>query len=192
MPDTRIILDLVSGSIRGEHRSQELIYKMFAGKMKVVCIRYLKSREDAEDVLQEGFIKIFNLLPQYSGSGSFEGWMRRIFVNLCIDVIRKNKKISFVSGDKMEIADEESASIPEDSAMPDFTPEDVLVAMGTLTPVYRMVFNLIAFEDYSHQEVSEKLGISVGTSKSNYFKAKKNIQRILINQNTKENERKAI
>lgn len=192
MPETSIILDLVSGGIRGEHRSQELIYKMFAGKMKVVCVRYLKSREDAEDVLQEGFIKIFNILHQYSGSGSFEGWMRRIFVNLCIDAIRKNKKISFVSDDRMEIADNESNSEIEDSELPDFTPEDVLLAMETLTPVYRMVFNLIAFEEYSHQEVSEKLGISVGTSKSNYFKAKKNIQRILINQKTKENERKAV
>lgn len=160
--------------------------------MKVVCIRYLKSREDAEDVLQEGFIKVFNILHQYSGSGSFEGWMRRIFVNLCIDVIRKNKKVSFVSDDRMEIADDETTSASEDSAMPDFTPEDVLLAMETLTPVYRTVFNLIAFEDYSHQEVSDKLGISVGTSKSNYFKAKKNIQRILINHNTKENERKEI
>jgi RNA polymerase sigma-70 factor (ECF subfamily) len=186
VPETSIILDLVSGSIRGENRSQELIYKMFAGKMKVVCIRYLKSREDAEDLLQEGFIKIFNLLPQYSGTGSFEGWMRRIFVNLCIDTIRKNKKISFISDDRMEIADPTEKDEVDENNLPDFTPDDVLLAMETLTPVYRTVFNLIAFEDYSHQEVADKLGISIGTSKSNYFKAKKNIQRILINKNTQE------
>lgn len=185
MQENSFILDLVSGSIRGDIRSQELIYKMFAGKMKVVCVRYLKSREDAEDILQEGFIKIFNILPQYSGTGSFEGWMRRIFVNLCIDVIRKHKKTSFISDDKMEIADPDNDAADANEAMPDFTPDDVLKAMETLSPVYRTVFNLIAFEDYSHQEVADKLGISIGTSKSNYFKAKKNIQRILINQNTK-------
>jgi RNA polymerase sigma-70 factor (ECF subfamily) len=185
VPENSFILDLVSGSARGDIRSQELIYKMFAGKMKVVCIRYLKSREDAEDVLQEGFIKIFNILQQYSGNGSFEGWMRRIFVNLCIDTIRKQKKISFVSDDKMEIADQNNDHTELEDSLPDFTPEDVLKAMETLSPVYRTVFNLIAFEDYTHQDVADKLGISIGTSKSNYFKAKKNIQRILINHNPK-------
>jgi RNA polymerase sigma-70 factor (ECF subfamily) len=86
----------------------------------------------------------------------------------------------------MEIADPTEKDEVDENNLPDFTPDDVLLAMETLTPVYRTVFNLIAFEDYSHQEVADKLGISIGTSKSNYFKAKKNIQRILINKNTQE------
>jgi RNA polymerase sigma-70 factor (ECF subfamily) len=152
---------------------------MYAGKMMVVCLRYLKSREDAEDLLQEGFIKVFFSIQQYKGNGSFEGWLRRMFVNMCIDILRKNKNVRWVSTDNHVIAEDDSET-GSDESVPDFSPEEIMTAMESLTPVYRTVFNLIAFEEYTHIEVAEKLGISVGTSKSNYFKAKKNLQRILI------------
>lgn len=168
------------GCIHGDLRSQELVYKMFSGRMMVVCIRYLKSREDAEDLLQEGFIKAFQQIHQFKGNGAFEGWLRRMFVNLCLDTLRKNKGIRWVSADNHEIPVEKTEDA-EDSEMDiDFTPEQVLTAMEQLTPVYRTVFNLIAFEEFTHQDVADKLGITVGTSKSNYFKAKKNLQRILL------------
>ncbi len=152
---------------------------MYAGKMMVVCLRYLKSREDAEDLLQEGFIKVFFSIQQFKGNGSFEGWLRRMFVNMCIDQLRKMKNIRWVSTDNHEIADDHHDADSSDD-VPDFSPEEIMQAMESLTPVYRTVFNLIAFEEFTHLEVAEKLGISVGTSKSNYFKAKKNLQRILI------------
>ncbi len=168
------------GCIHGDLRSQELVYKMFAGRMMVVCVRYLKSREDAEDLLQEGFIKAFQQIHQFKGNGAFEGWLRRMFVNLCLDTLRKNKGIRWVSTDEHDIPNEKIDDLENDDVDFDFTPEQVLLAMEKLTPVYRTVFNLIAFEEYSHQEVADKLSISVGTSKSNYFKAKKNLQRILL------------
>lgn len=190
MPESIIINELVKGCIHGDMRSQELVYKMFSGRMMVVCIRYLKSREDAEDLLQEGFIKAFQQIHQYKGNGAFEGWLRRMFVNLCLDALRKNKGLKWVSPENHEIADEKEAEIITEDAHLDFTPDDVLAAMKQLTPVYRTVFNLIAFEEYTHLDVAEQLNISVGTSKSNYFKAKKNLQRILLDTTYGRNERK--
>jgi len=178
------------GCIHGDLRSQELVYKMFSGRMMVVCVRYLKSREDAEDLLQEGFIKAFQPIHQFKGNGAFEGWLRRMFVNLCLDSLRKNKGVRWISTEDHEIADDQDDNPTDDSDHLDFTPDDVLAAMEQLTPVYRTVFNLIAFEEFTHQDVAEKLGISTGTSKSNYFKAKKNLQRILLDTTTGRNERK--
>jgi RNA polymerase sigma-70 factor (ECF subfamily) len=153
---------------------------MFSGRMMVVCVRYLKSREDAEDLLQEGFIKAFQQIHQFKGNGAFEGWLRRMFVNLCLDTLRKNKGIRWVSTDNNEIPSEITNEHEDNDVDFDFTPEQVLNAMEKLSPVYRTVFNLIAFEEFTHQDVAEQLGITVGTSKSNYFKAKKNLQRILL------------
>jgi RNA polymerase sigma-70 factor (ECF subfamily) len=153
---------------------------MFSGRMMVVCVRYLKSREDAEDLLQEGFIKAFQQIHQFKGNGVFEGWLRRMFVNLCLDTLRKNKGIRWVSTDNNEIPSEITNEHEDYDVDFDFTPEQVLNAMEKLSPVYRTVFNLIAFEEFTHQDVADKLGITVGTSKSNYFKAKKNLQRILL------------
>jgi RNA polymerase sigma-70 factor (ECF subfamily) len=183
---TNLLNELLSGCIQGERRSQQLVYTMFSGKMKAVCLRYLKSREDAEDLLQEGFIKAFQNIHQFKFEGSFEGWLRRMFVHLCIDWIRKQKN----KGWNTEFTDEKHDRIddgeePEDVTLPEITPQQILASMDQLTPVYRAVFNLIAFEQFTHQEVADQLGISVGTSKSNYSKAKRNIQRILLDLNAR-------
>lgn len=181
MQEQSLITDLIEGCLNGERRSQQMVFKMFAGKMKVVCLRYLKSREDAEDVLQEGFIKVFNNLENYKGQGSFEGWLRRTFVNLSIDFLRKQKRQGWNTSEGIEnIEDDHGNEDQEELEVPDFSPEQIMEAMNLLSPVYRTVFNLIAFEQFSHLEVANQLGISIGTSKSNYAKAKKNIQRFLI------------
>jgi RNA polymerase sigma factor (sigma-70 family) len=182
---SKLLNELVEGCVRGERRSQQLIYTTFAGKMKTVCLRYLKSREDAEDVLQEGFIKAFQNIHQYKFEGSFEGWLRRMFVHLCIDWIRKQKSKGWNLEFKDQVPDQSEEQEETMESIPDFTPEQVLESMNQLTPVYRTVFNLIAFEQFSHQEVADQLGISVGTSKSNYAKAKRNIQRILLDLNAR-------
>jgi RNA polymerase sigma factor (sigma-70 family) len=183
---TKLLDELIGGCVQGERRSQQLIYTMFAGKMKAVCLRYLKSREDAEDLLQEGFIKTFQNIGQYKFEGSFEGWMRRMFVHICIDHLRKQKS----KGWKVEFKDEltdvsETDPEEENLELPEISPDQILEAMQQLSPVYRTVFNLIAFEQYAHQEVADQLGINVGTSKSNYAKAKRNIQRILLDLTTR-------
>ena len=149
-------------------------------------MRYTRDSDQANDVLQEGFLKIFNNLEKFTGVGTFEGWMRRIMVNLSIDRFRKLKHdfillsepddIERYSDDTEEVLDE----IDELEEIYSITPEQIIDAMQQLTPAYRTVFNLYVYEDYTHQDIAEALGISVGTSKSNYAKAKKNMKKLLL------------
>jgi RNA polymerase sigma-70 factor (ECF subfamily) len=137
------------------------------------------------DVLQEGFLKVFNNLEKYTGVGTFEGWMRRIMVNLSIDRYRRLKHDLVLLGEQNDIenwsggTDDESDDSDENEEIYDITPEQIIDAMQQLTPAYRTVFNLYVYEDYTHQDIAEALGISVGTSKSNYAKAKKNMKKLL-------------
>ena len=153
--------------------------------MKVVCMRYTRDSDHAMDVLQEGFLKVFNNLEKYTGVGTFEGWMRRIMVNLSIDRYRRLKHDLVLLGEQNDIenwsggTDEESDDSDENEEIYDITPEQIIDAMQQLTPAYRTVFNLYVYEDYTHQDIAEALGISVGTSKSNYAKAKKNMKKLL-------------
>jgi len=153
--------------------------------MKAVCMRYTRDSDQAMDVLQEGFLKVFNNLDKYTGVGTFEGWMRRIMVNLSIDRYRRLKNDLVLLREQNDIenwsseADDETEDSGENEEIYDITPEQIIDAMQQLTPAYRTVFNLYVYEDYTHQEIAEALGISVGTSKSNYAKAKKNMRKLL-------------
>jgi len=159
---------------------------MFYGKMKAVCMRYTRDSDQAMDVLQEGFLKVFNNLDKFTGVGTFEGWMRRIMVNLSIDRFRKLKHDFILLSDQDTLerwegdVNEESDELDELEEIYSITPEQVIDAMQQLTPAYRTVFNLYVYEDYTHQDIAEALGISVGTSKSNYAKAKKNMKKLLL------------
>ena len=154
--------------------------------MKAVCMRYTRDSDQAMDVLQEGFLKVFNNLEKYTGVGTFEGWMRRIMVNLSIDRFRRLKHDLVLLREQDDIenlqndADDDSDDSDENEEIYDITPEQIIDAMQQLTPAYRTVFNLYVYEDYTHQDIAEALGISVGTSKSNYAKAKKNMKKLLI------------
>ncbi len=153
--------------------------------MKAVCMRYTRDSDQAMDVLQEGFLKVFNNLEKYTGVGTFEGWMRRIMVNLSIDRFRRLKHDLVLLGEQNDIenwageTDDETDDSEEGEEIYDITPEQIIDAMQQLTPAYRTVFNLYVYEDYTHQDIAEALGISVGTSKSNYAKAKKNMKKLL-------------
>ncbi len=155
---------------------------MYYGKMKAVCLRYASSTDEAKDMVQDGFIKVFSSLEKFEGNGSLEGWIRRIMVNLSIDQYRKKKHTVDLDLENSKHYVEESADEEDmqESDIYDFQPHHIVEAMQHLTPVYRTVFNLYVFENFSHQEISEKLGISLGTSKSNYAKAKKNMKKILL------------
>jgi RNA polymerase sigma-70 factor (ECF subfamily) len=174
---------LIDGCLQGDRRSQQAVYKLLYGKMKAVCLRYTRDSDQAMDVLQEGFIKVFQNMERYSGSGSFEGWVRRIMVNLSIDRFRKSKNDFILMNDAMsaeqwedEIEEEELA----EQDQYDFKPHQIIEAMQQLSPAYRTVFNLYVFENYTHQDIADALGVSVGTSKSNFAKAKRNMKKILI------------
>lgn len=172
-PDNQIIPDhdLIAGCLKGDARMQEALYRRFSGKMYAVCLRYAAKGEDASDILQDGFVKVFRNLDKYRGEGSFEGWMRRIFVNTAIEHFRKQHQV-------LSATEQQEASLADSTwnAFDHLAAKDILNLIRTLAPGYRQVFNLYAVEGYSHREISEMLGISEGTSKSQLARAKAILQ----------------
>lgn len=144
-------------------------------------MRYANDRDSAEEVLQEGFIKIFDKLKAFNYEGSFEGWMRRIMSNTAIDSIRKSKKDPILTDndEDFKLGAEDPMVELEDLEFVGLKAEIALEAINELSPAYKSVFNLYVFEEYTHKEIAEILGISEGTSKSNLSKAKMNLQKVL-------------
>lgn len=173
--------EIIKGCINQDRNCQKALYEKFYGKMKGVCLRYAKDSDQAQDILQDAFIKVFDKIKKFEGSGSFEGWIRRIMVNTAIDYLRKNKQeyliVSTVHAHKVEEPEE---TVTDDDILNYVTKEDVINAVHKLSPAYRAVFNLYVVEEYSHKEIAEMLGISEGTSKSNFAKAKYNLRKLLI------------
>lgn len=183
MVEDKQLQQLIKGCLEGDRKAQQAVYKLLYGKMKVVCMRYTRDTDQALDILQEGFIKVFQNMERYSGAGSFEGWVRRIMVNLSIDRFRKQKNDFLLLNGSTSIEDFEDVVEDEsdvESVDYDFTPEQILEAMQQLSPAYKTVFNLYVFENYTHQDIAEALSISIGTSKSNFAKAKRNMKKILL------------
>ncbi len=174
-------MEIVEGCLRGERRSQEALFKEFYGKMMAVCLRYISDRDTAQEVLQEGFIKVFDKLEVFDFKGSFEGWIRRIIANTAIDAIRKNKRNPFLSDQDNDFKQESVNEMEEKEKIEliEVKAEVAMDAISKLSPAYRTVFNLYVLEEYSHKEIAEILGINEGTSKSNLAKAKMNLQRTL-------------
>ena len=172
---------LIQGCAQGSRRSQHRIYKQFYGKMLGVCLRYIPHRDEAKDVLQEGFIKVFSHIDRYNGNGSFEGWIRRIMVNTAIDAFRKNRsQAMYPDSEHIDRIKDDSAEDDDDNNIFEhIDTKRILQEVQNLSPAYRMVFNLYVLEGYSHQEIADELGISVGTSKSNLSKAKMNLKKAL-------------
>ncbi|MBE7174788.1 MAG: sigma-70 family RNA polymerase sigma factor [Mucilaginibacter polytrichastri] len=146
---------------------QELLYRQFASKMMGVCLRYANNRDEAEDMLQTGFIRMFEKLNDFRNEGSFEGWLRRIMVNCAIGYIRKHYKM--VQLVDMDAAADQAADTAELGGL---TVKDLLALIQTLGSSYRMIFNLYAIEGYSHREIGEMLGITEGASKSQLSRAR--------------------
>ncbi|MFT4544125.1 MAG: RNA polymerase sigma-70 factor (ECF subfamily) [Polaribacter sp.] len=177
--------DLIAGSLNNDRRCQQQIYEQFYGKMLSVCMRYTKDLDQGKELVQEGFIKLFGNLHKYKHDGSFEGWVRRIFTNNAIDSFRRKKHQDLVPDDDfrvLNLADDKDEHEFFDEPEETIQPKHVIEAMQQLSPAYQMVFNLYIMENYSHQEISDELGISVGTSKSNLAKARMNMRKILSKQ----------
>ena len=180
-----VFSELVDGCLKGERRSQQRVYELFYGKMMAVCMRYTKNTDQAKDILQDGFIKVFRSMESYNRAGSFEGWIRRIVVNTAIDHFRRSKHSYLLLGEERSIEDfkdqDEEDTLADEAGddLPDLKPADVINAMQKLTPAYRTVFNLYVFEEMTHKEIAELLGINIGTSKSNLAKAKQNLKKLL-------------
>lgn len=159
--------DLLEGCRRGERRAQELLYRSLSSKMLAVCMRYAGNDAEAEDMLQNGFIKVFGGVSSFRGDGSFEGWIRRVIVNTAIEMYRKNAR-TLKTVDLSEVYDAEQGTFNMDR----LEQLDLLRIIQLLPDGYRMVFNLYAIEGYSHKEIAEKLQISEGASKSQLSRAR--------------------
>jgi RNA polymerase sigma-70 factor (ECF subfamily) len=166
---------LIRECVEGKRSAQRELYDRYARKMFGVCLRYSKDYHRAEDLLQEGFIKVFRNLGKFRGDGSFEGWLRRIFVNTAIEHFRKTTHLYPINE-----AIHHSANTITNGALENLGEKDLLAFIQRLSPGYRTVFNLYAIEGYSHKEVAEMLGISEGTSKSQLARARYILQKAVI------------
>jgi RNA polymerase sigma factor (sigma-70 family) len=165
--------------------SQKTIYTSFYGYAMAVCDRYTNNQEDAIEILNDGFLKVFKEIYRYKPAysdvvSSFKGWLRKIMVYTAIDHFRKNHKHQFTTD--LDNGVIQVASHTED-ALDRISYEEIIRSIQDLTPGYRTVFNLFIIEGFTHEEISEKLGISIGTSKSNLAKARRQLQKILFQQN---------
>jgi RNA polymerase sigma-70 factor (ECF subfamily) len=156
--------------------AQAEIYKLYSAGLFSVCLRYCSNYEDAQDLFQEGFIMIFNKIKQYRFEGSFEGWMRRIMVNNCIEKFRKKNHL-YVVNEEITSDETEEDDIEEENE--NFTYQELLGFIRELPERYRQVFNLYVIEEFSHQEIAEMLKISVGTSKSNLSRAREKLKELI-------------
>ena len=177
--------ELVKGCINKKPIAQKHLYERFSRKMFGVCLRYTDDRDEAEDILQNGFIKVFENIETFKASGSLEGWVRRIMVNTALNHYRQNKASRMkVDLDSVEYMLEGSDQI--DGAL---NIKELLKVIQTMPAGFRAVFNMFAIEGYSHKEIAEQLNISEGTSKSQYSRARAYLQRILTNEKKTEVEK---
>ena len=167
--------EIIRGCLKGSLKMQKVLYERFAPKMLGVCLRYARDKEEAEDMLQEGFIKVFMKLGEFRGDGSFEGWIRRIMVNTAINYYLRLRK-HFYQQDIKEIEE-----ITEDSqiAFDQLHVKDLLRLVQSLPVGYRTVFNLYEIEGYQHKEIAEIMSISVSTSKTQLLHARRLLQKRL-------------
>lgn len=167
--DDKITLynELIAGCRRNLREAQYKLYNLLSAKMFSVCYRYAKNREAAEDLLQEGFVKVFTNIDKFRGEGSFEGWVRRIMVNTAVEHYRKSTKMY-----PMVNVDDVNKNITWEDAGDELQLEDLINLINKLSPGYRTIFNLYVVEGYSHREIGELLEISEGTSKSQLSRAR--------------------
>lgn len=165
---------MVQGCLDEERWAQKKMYESHYGKMMGVCLRYSNNREDAKDIINEGFIKVFRYLHRYKVGTSLEGWIRRIMINTAIDFYRKE-----VRHRTEDIENAYSTSSKDADAVSIYSAKEILSVIQKLPPSYRAVFNLYAIEGYSHREVGDQLGISESTSRSNLVKARAKLKVLL-------------
>lgn len=168
--------ELVQGVLQGNPTHQSALYRQYSTPMFRVLLRFARDRAEAEDMLQDGFIRVFRDMGQFRGDGALGGWIRRIMVNTALSHLRKQRDFLRDTSDFSPF--ENQLRTDEDFAS-NMDAETLLKYLQRLPPGYRAVFNLYAIDGFSHEEISEQLGISIGTSKSQLFKAREYLKRIL-------------
>ena len=167
---------ILKGCLQNDPTAQRELYNRYSPKMLSVCYRFAHNREDAEDMLQEGFIKIFSQMHTFGNRGAFEGWIRRIVVHTCINVLKKNKRFT----ESVDIIHATAVQVREES-VPSIVQAKQIVECIRMLPIgYRTVLNLYAIEGYSHREIGTMLDIEESTSRSQYTRAKAMLEDILV------------
>jgi len=170
---------ILQGCLKNQAAAQKELYNRYSPKMLAVCYRFAHNREDAEDMLQEGFIKVFSQIHTFQNKGAFEGWIRRIIVHTCINNLKKNKRFN----ESVDILHASTLQVREES-VPSIVQAKQIVDCIRILPIgYRTVLNLYAIEGYSHKEISDMLDIEESTSRSQYTRAKQMLEDILIRKN---------
>ncbi len=167
--------ELIDKCLQGDQRAQKALFEKFSRKMMSVCMRYAPDREQAEDVLQDGFVKVFNHLATFKREGSFEGWIRRTMVNTSLDNLRK-KRADVIDAD---ISEAEYLAGSDEKVVGKMRVEELMKLIQDMPPGYRAVFNMYAIEGYSHQEIADELGVTESTSKTQFRKARTYLMNII-------------
>lgn len=167
---------LIEGCIRGESQARKRMYELYAPAMMSVCQRYVCNRETARDLLHDGFVRLFTKIHTYSGAGSFNNWMRRIFVTTALECLRRNKVLQYYDDiEKFDYYDE-----PDISPFECLSTDDLFDCVVNLPDRCRTVFNMYAIEEYTHAEIAKKLEISENTSRSQYTRARQMLQKMVM------------
>jgi RNA polymerase sigma factor (sigma-70 family) len=167
---------ILQGCLQNDASCQRELYTRYSPKMLAVCYRFAHNREDAEDMLQEGFIKVFSQIHTFRNQGAFEGWIRRIVVHTCINHLKKNKRFN----ESVDIIHATSIQVREESVPSIVQAKQIVECIRLLPMGYRTVLNLYAIEGYSHKEISDMLDIEESTSRSQYTRAKQMLEEVLI------------
>lgn len=167
---------ILQGCLQNNAASQRELYSRYSPKMLAVCYRFAHNREDAEDMLQEGFIKVFSQIHTFRNQGAFEGWIRRIVVHTCINHLKKNKRFN----ESVDLIHANSLQVREESVPSIVQAKQIVESIRLLPMGYRTVLNLYAIEGYSHKEIAEMLDIEESTSRSQYTRAKQMLEDVLV------------
>lgn len=179
LSDQGTVKEVVEGCARGDKKYQQQLYKAMYSQMMAVCYRYASRPEDAKDLFQEGFMKVFDKIGKFNFKGSLQGWIRRIMVNHAIDHYRKHKK-HFAMSESMVKAENIANEPLDESYLGNISSKELLEMVQKLSPAYNAVFNMYVLDNYTHAEIAQELDISEGTSKSNLSKAKQNLKRMIL------------
>ena len=170
---------LLQGCIKNNASAQKELYDKYSYKMFAVCYRYAHNREDAEDMLQEGFIKVFSQIHKFENRGALEGWIRRIMIHTCINILKKNKRFN----ESVDLIHATALQVREESVPSIIQAKEVVECIRMLPLGYRTVLNLYAIEGFSHKEISTILDVEESTSRSQYTRAKAMLEDILVRKN---------
>lgn len=166
---------LVAGCLKGDTIAQKALYQTYAGKMMSICMRYAPDREQAQDILQDGFVKVFQKIGHFRADGPLGGWIARTMVNTALDQIRRNKPFDH----SVDLTEAEHLHASDEQAVSAMSTTELITLIQALPTGYRTVFNLFVIEGYPHKAIGEMLGISENTSKSQFMKARAYLRKLL-------------